>query len=83
MLAITLNQQKLPDFPNALHDNGAARLFKVTHLPALFAVNPKTKAITPIAHGAISLSQLEENVLRVVEYQGRYQENAVTESPHE
>jgi conjugal transfer pilus assembly protein TraF len=68
VLAISMDSQKLKEFPNAIENRDAFRLFKVTHLPALFAVNPKTKAVIPIAHGAISLVQLEENILRVVEY---------------
>lgn len=68
VLAISMNQEKLKEFPNAVNDNGAARLFRVTALPSLFAVNPKSKEVIPIANGALSLNQLEENVLRVVEY---------------
>jgi hypothetical protein len=63
-----MHPQKLKEFPNAIENRDAFSLFKVTHLPALFAVNPKTKAVIPLANGMISVAQLEENILRVVEY---------------
>lgn len=69
VVPITLDGGALPEFPNANPDNGAAKALNVYSLPALYAVNPHTKQIIPIANGALSLSELEENILKIMDVQ--------------
>ena len=69
VVPITLDGGALPEFPNAIPDNGAAKTLNVYSLPSLFAVNPKTQQIIPIANGALSLSELEENILKIMDVQ--------------
>lgn len=78
VLAINLepDQPNLREFPHAIPDNGASRLFKVTYLPSLFVVNPKTRDILPIANGFVHLEQLEENLFRFIASQ---QNNALNQ----
>ncbi len=69
VVPITLDGGVLPEFPNAVPDNGSATALKVYSLPALYAVNPETQQIIPIANGALSLSELEENILKIMDVQ--------------
>jgi len=69
VVPITLDGGVLPEFPNAIPDNGSAKALNVYSLPSLYAVNPHTKQIIPIANGALSLSELEENILKILEVQ--------------
>lgn len=85
VLAINLESQNhanLKEFPNAIPDKGAARLFKVTYLPSLFVVNPRTREVIPIANGFISLEQLEENLSRIIEAKS-YSNNSLSNSSSE
>ena len=68
-MPITLDGGVLPEFPHAVPDNGSAKALKVYSLPSLYAVNPGTQQIIPIANGALSLSELEENILKILEVQ--------------
>lgn len=69
VVPITLDSGALPEFPNANPDNGTAKALSVYSLPALYAVNPHNKQIIPIANGALSLSELEENILKIMDVQ--------------
>lgn len=69
VVPITLDGGVLPEFPHAVPDNGSAKALKVYSLPSLYAVNPGTQQIIPIANGALSLSELEENILKILEVQ--------------
>ena len=69
VVPITLDGGVLPEFPNAIPDNGSAKALRVYSLPSLYAVNPHTTQIIPIANGALSLSELEENILKILEVQ--------------
>ncbi len=72
VMAISLDGSTLPEFPNAIRDNGAARTLKVTAWPALFAVNPKTNQVMPLTNGAVSVSDLEETVYKYAEFSKNY-----------
>ena len=68
ILAISMDGQGLSEFPEFVTDQGASHALKVQRVPALLAINPKTNVVSPLATGAISQSQLEENILRVLKY---------------
>ena len=72
VMAITLDGKALPQFPNAVPDNGTAEKLNVKTLPALFAVNPKTRQIVPLTNGMVSVSDLEETVYRYSEFFKKY-----------
>ena len=63
-----MDGQGIAEFPHFVFDQGASQALKVQRLPTLLAINPKTNVVTVLATGAISQTQLEENILRVLEY---------------
>jgi conjugal transfer pilus assembly protein TraF len=62
VLAISLDGGEIEGF-KAVPDNGLAQQWQVSHVPSLYAVNPKEGVVLPLAHGLISLDQLEERVM--------------------
>jgi conjugal transfer pilus assembly protein TraF len=62
VLAISLDNGTLPEFPDAKHDNGIAKRLKIQHVPALIALHPKTGKLIPLAYGMISESEIEERI---------------------
>lgn len=62
IIAISLDGQSLPEYPNARVDNGAAQRLGVSTVPALFAIEPSTQAIIPITYGLISMEDLTERL---------------------
>jgi conjugal transfer pilus assembly protein TraF len=58
--------QPLPDFPNVQQDNGIADQWGVNQIPALFAVNPKTKTILPIAYGLVAIDEIERRIITLM-----------------
>mgnify|MGYP006419822005 FL=1 len=63
ILAITMDGIALPEFPDALPDNGVSRHYEVNYFPSVFMVNPKNGESFPIAQRASSLKELEEAIL--------------------
>ena len=68
VIAISMDGGSLPEFSNPQKDNQASIRFRVTALPALFAVNPKTGRALPVANSAISLHEIEENIFKLVNH---------------
>ena len=66
ILAISMDGQGIAEFPQFVNDNGASQALKVQRLPSLLAINPKTNVVTVLATGAISQTQLEENIVRLL-----------------
>lgn len=62
VLPISLDGGSLPEFPNARSDNGMAARLRITHVPALIALHPKTGKLVPLAYGMISESEIERRV---------------------
>ncbi|HUX79588.1 MAG TPA: conjugal transfer protein TraF [Alphaproteobacteria bacterium] len=62
VLAISLDGGSLPEFPHAKGDNGISERLKVSHVPALIALHPKTGQLIPLAYGMVSESEIEERV---------------------
>ena len=67
VLAISVDGGKLDDFPGAVPDNGLLQQWDVQALPALFAVNPQTEHVIPIAYGMISIDEMETRILKLWE----------------
>jgi conjugal transfer pilus assembly protein TraF len=72
VMSISLDGKPLPEYPNVVRDNGTAKKLNVSTLPALFAVNPKTKKVIPLANGVVSVSELEEIVFKYAEFTKQY-----------
>lgn len=62
VLAVSLDNGTLPEFPDARHDNGIAKRLQIQHVPALIALHPKTGKLIPLAYGMISESEIEDRV---------------------
>jgi conjugal transfer pilus assembly protein TraF len=58
------------EFPNAVADEGLFETWGGQVLPALFAVNPKTEQVIPIAYGLTSLDQMETRLMTLVAEKG-------------
>ncbi len=56
----------LAEFPNAQNDNGLFNAWGIKVLPALFAVNPRTEQVIPIAYGLTSLDEMENRVMTLI-----------------
>ncbi len=64
--AITLDGGTSPGFPNPTRDNGAAQRLGVQTVPALYLVEPHSRAVTPVSFGVISPAELEERILTLM-----------------
>jgi conjugal transfer pilus assembly protein TraF len=64
VMSISVDGGVLKEFPKAAPDNGIANAYGVTHLPALFAVNPRTQAVLKLSNRVTSITELEDVVLR-------------------
>lgn len=60
--AVSLDGSRLPEFPDAVPDNGLARQIGVSVTPAIFMANPRTRTITPVAFGIQSEADLLERI---------------------
>lgn len=67
VMAISQNGEPIEEFPDAEPDNGLFAAWKVEVLPSLYAVNPNTGHVLPIAFGLTSLDQMEERIMTLVQ----------------
>lgn len=65
VLPITVGRGMLPQYPNSVMNHGQAEQLGVKVYPALFAVNLKTHAVTPLAYGLMSEEALERRIVLV------------------
>lgn len=72
VMAISMDGKGLPEFPEAVPDNGIAKKLGVMSWPALFAVDPRTRQVIPLSNGVVSVSELEETVFKYAEFLQRY-----------
>ena len=70
ILAISVDGGEVAEFPNAVADEGLFETWGGQVLPALFAVNPKTEQVIPIAYGLTSLDQMETRLMTLVAEKG-------------
>ncbi len=62
VMAISLDGGVLPEFPDAVADNGLAARLGVAVTPALYMVNPHTQEITPVGYGVMTESELTQRI---------------------
>jgi conjugal transfer pilus assembly protein TraF len=60
---ISVDGIMIEEFPSTVKDNGLSDQLYVTHYPAIYALNPKTKEATPIGFGLISVDMIENNIV--------------------
>jgi conjugal transfer pilus assembly protein TraF len=73
VMVISLDGGNIAGFKEVVPDNGMAALCQVPVVPALFAVNPKTEEILPVAFGLTTLDQIEERIMTLIG--GKYYAN--------
>jgi conjugal transfer pilus assembly protein TraF len=73
VLAISEFGETSPHFSRNVKDNGLAETWGVSVYPSLFAVNPQTGDVIPIANGMISIEVMEERIITI-----RKEDNAET-----
>lgn len=66
VLAISDSGEKHHLFERSVQDNGLSTYWQVDFYPSLFAVNPKTGHVIPIARGMISIEEMEERILAII-----------------
>ena len=63
VISITADGGALKEFPRPLENNGIIQKWKVEAFPALFAVNPHTEEVIPIAYGMASIDEIESRIM--------------------
>lgn len=66
VIPISLDGGATAAFPNPEHDNGLSQIWRIKSLPALFAVNPQTKEVIPIAYGLTSQDEMENRIMTLI-----------------
>ena len=62
IMAISVDGSTVAEFPQAVHDNGAAERLQVTIYPTLLAVEPRSGSIVPLSYGLSTHDQIEERI---------------------
>ena len=63
VIPISLDGIGVAEFKEFMPDNGLAEKWQVTVLPSLFAVDPKSGHILPVAFGLTSIDQMETRIM--------------------
>jgi len=63
VIAISLDGEILPDFPQPKFNDSQAQTLNIPVVPAVFAANPYTKTIVPIAFGLVSEDVLLQRLI--------------------
>ena len=66
VIAISVDGGSLPEFPDAQSDNGLFKAWEVKVLPSLYAVNPATKTVIPVAYGVTAMDEMENRIMTLV-----------------
>ena len=67
VIAISVDGGMVAGFNEALADYGLVAKWQIPVLPALFAVNPKTEQVLPVAFGLTTLDQMETRIMALIE----------------
>lgn len=62
ILAISLDGEILPEFPDSKIDNGSAEALGVKVVPALLAIQPRSGKVIPLSHGISTHDQIEDRI---------------------
>lgn len=70
VVPITADGGNLTEFPRPLENNGIINKWKIEAFPALFAVNPNSEEIIPIAYGMTSIDEIESRIMLLSSMKG-------------
>ena len=71
VMAISLDGAPSENFPNWQPDNGIAENWDVQTVPAVFAINPETNHVIPVAHGFTAIDAMEKRIVTIVKGEER------------
>lgn len=66
VMAISVDGSASDMFTNTIQDNGIGHHLQIQTVPALVAYNDQNQELIPLSYAAISLDQLEDNVMSLV-----------------
>ncbi len=69
IIPISLDGGTLPDFPNPRLNTDMSRSLNVDTVPAVFLVNPRDRAIHPVAFGYVSWTELRRRIYTLMNKQ--------------
>ena len=65
VVAISMDGGYLPEFSEAVLDEGQSKLFNVTVYPSLFLVDPKSEKAHLVTEGAIGAEELSQRLIKI------------------
>jgi conjugal transfer pilus assembly protein TraF len=71
VMAVSIDSTPSDMFPHWQIDNGLAEQWNVQTLPSVFAINPDTNHIIPIANGFTAIDVMEQRIMTIVKGQKR------------
>lgn len=66
VIAISVDGGTVAEFPDAQNDNGLFQAWEVKVLPSLYAVNPSTKTVIPVAYGVTAMDEMENRIMTLI-----------------
>jgi len=66
--AVTQDGRALPEFPDAVKDNGMGDQLGVTKVPVIFLAIPDEEFLVPVGTGLITMDDLRVRVLQILKY---------------
>ncbi len=70
VMAISLDGGTLPEYMNAVGDNGLAQQLGVEVVPALYALHPQSQQVIPLSFGFVSEAELMRRISTLAAAQG-------------
>jgi len=67
VIAISLDGAPSDIFTNWQADNGIAKQWDVQTVPAVFAINPETNHVIPVANGFTAIDEMEKRIVTIVQ----------------
>ncbi len=69
VLAISMDGEPSKVFSNWQTDNGIAANMKISTVPSLFAINPQTGHVIPIANAPVGVDVMEKRIVSVMKFE--------------
>ncbi len=60
------------EFPDAISNNGILKKIGVDVVPSLYLINPKTDQTTPLAHGMVSMDDIKERLIFLIQREAKH-----------
>jgi len=65
LIPVSVDGQVVPSLPDTRPDSGQSRTMHITHFPALFLVEPRSRNVQPLAYGFMTQDDLAKRFLNV------------------